>query len=89
MASSRGDPDSLVVLCFHDLRAERMRHWWTLLGGDDHASIMGVFGKFPSLMRLRVDHGLLEGLASFWDLTHCCFSIGGMDLDMKPRNGIP
>jgi hypothetical protein len=57
-----------------------MRHWWTLLGGDDHASIMGVFGKFSSLIRLRVDHGLLETLASFWDPTHCCFSIGEVDL---------
>jgi hypothetical protein len=80
MASSSGDPDSLVALCFHDFRAERMRHWWTLLGGDDHASIMGIFGKFPSLLRLRVDHGLLEALASFWDPTHCCFSIGEVDL---------
>ena len=80
MASSSGDPDSLVTLCFHDFRAERMRHWWTLLGGDDHVSIMGIFGKFPSLMRLRVDHGLLEAFASFWDPTHCCFSIGEVDL---------
>ena len=47
---------------------------------DDHASIMGIFGKFPSLMRLRVDHGLLEALTSFWDPTHCCFSIGEVDL---------
>ena len=47
---------------------------------DDHASIMGIFGKFPSLMRLRVDPGLLEALASFWDSTHCCFSIGEVDL---------
>uniref|UniRef100_A0A2N9ET82 DUF7745 domain-containing protein n=1 Tax=Fagus sylvatica TaxID=28930 RepID=A0A2N9ET82_FAGSY len=31
-------------------------------------------------MRLRVDHGLLEALASFWDPTHCCFSIGEVDL---------
>ena len=52
MASSSGDPDALVVLCFHDFHAERMRHWWTLLGGDDHANIMGIFGKFSSLMRL-------------------------------------
>jgi hypothetical protein len=80
MASSSGDPVSLVVLHFHDFCAERMRHWWTLLGGDDHASIMGIFGKFPSLMRLRIDHGLLEALASFWDPTHCCFSIGEVDL---------
>jgi hypothetical protein len=80
MASSSGDPDSLVVLRFHDFRAERLRHWWTLLGGDDHANTMGDFGKFPSLMRLRVDHDLLETLASFWDPTHCCFSIGEMDL---------
>ena len=65
MASSSGDPDSLVVLRLHDFRAERMRYWWTLLGGDDHASIMGVFGKFSSLMWLRVDHNLLEALASF------------------------
>uniref|UniRef100_A0A2N9I9N2 DUF7745 domain-containing protein n=1 Tax=Fagus sylvatica TaxID=28930 RepID=A0A2N9I9N2_FAGSY len=57
-----------------------MRHWWTLLGEDDHASIVGVFGKFASLMRLRVDHGLLEALASFWDPTHCCFSVGEVDL---------
>ena len=65
MASSSGDPDSLVTLCFHDFRVERMRHWWTLLRGDDHVSIMGIFGKFPSLMRLRVDHGLLEAFAFF------------------------
>ena len=65
MASSSGDPDFLVVLRFHDFHAERLRHWWTLLGGDDHANIMGDFDKFPSLMRLWVDHGLLETLASF------------------------
>ena len=80
MASSSGDPGSLVVLRFHDFRVERMRHWWTLLGEDDHASIVGFFGKFPSLMRLWVDHGLLEALASFWDPSHCCFSIGEVDL---------
>jgi hypothetical protein len=80
MASSSNDPDSLVTLRFHDFRVERMRHWWTLLGEDDHADIVGVFGKFPSLMRLRVDRGLLEALASFWDPTHCCFSIGEVDL---------
>uniref|UniRef100_A0A2N9JBR7 DUF7745 domain-containing protein n=1 Tax=Fagus sylvatica TaxID=28930 RepID=A0A2N9JBR7_FAGSY len=28
-----------------------------------HADIVGVFGKFPPLMRLRVDRGLLEALA--------------------------
>uniref|UniRef100_A0A2N9HXW5 DUF7745 domain-containing protein n=1 Tax=Fagus sylvatica TaxID=28930 RepID=A0A2N9HXW5_FAGSY len=80
MASSSNDPDSLVTLRFHDFRVERMRHWWILLGEDDHADIVGVFGKFPSLMRLRVDRGLLEALASFWDATHCCFSIGEVDL---------
>uniref|UniRef100_A0A2N9IKL4 DUF7745 domain-containing protein n=1 Tax=Fagus sylvatica TaxID=28930 RepID=A0A2N9IKL4_FAGSY len=80
MASSSGNPDSLVTLRFHDFHVERMRHWWTLLGEDDHASIVGVFGKFASLMRLRVDHGLLEALASFWDPTHCCFSVGEVDL---------
>uniref|UniRef100_A0A2N9IFM5 DUF7745 domain-containing protein n=1 Tax=Fagus sylvatica TaxID=28930 RepID=A0A2N9IFM5_FAGSY len=80
MASSSGNLDSLVELRFHDFRTERMRHWWTLLGGDDHASIVGVFGKFSSLMWLRVDHGLLEALASFWDPTHYCFSIGEVDL---------
>ena len=57
-----------------------MRLWWTLLGKDDHADIVGAFGQFPSLMQLRVDRGLLEALASFWDPTHCCFSIGEMDL---------
>uniref|UniRef100_A0A2N9F2K3 DUF7745 domain-containing protein n=1 Tax=Fagus sylvatica TaxID=28930 RepID=A0A2N9F2K3_FAGSY len=31
-------------------------------------------------MRLRIDRGLLEALASFWDPTHCCFSIGEVDL---------
>uniref|UniRef100_A0A2N9IVH6 DUF7745 domain-containing protein n=1 Tax=Fagus sylvatica TaxID=28930 RepID=A0A2N9IVH6_FAGSY len=78
---SRGnDPDSLVTLNFHDFRVEWMRHWWTLLGEDDHADIMGIFGKFPFLMQLRVDRGLLEALASFWDPTHCCFSIGEVDL---------
>jgi hypothetical protein len=80
MASSSNDPDSLVTLHFHDFRVERMRHWWTLLGEDDHADIVGVFGKFPFLMQLRVDRGLLEALASFWDPTHCCFSIGEVDL---------
>ena len=80
MASSSGDPGSLVTLRLHDFRVERMRHWWTLLGEDDHADIMGVFGKFPFLMRLRVDHGLLEALVSFWDPTHCCFSVGEVDL---------
>ena len=80
MASLSDDPDSLVTLRFHNFRVERMRHWWTLLGEDDHASIVGVFGKFPPLMRLRVDRGLLEALASFWDLTHCCFSVGEVDL---------
>uniref|UniRef100_A0A2N9I0C2 Aminotransferase-like plant mobile domain-containing protein n=1 Tax=Fagus sylvatica TaxID=28930 RepID=A0A2N9I0C2_FAGSY len=76
MASSSNDPDSLVTLRFHDFRVERMRHWWTLLGEDDHADIVGIFGKFPPFMRLQVDRGLLEALASFWDPTHCCFSIG-------------
>uniref|UniRef100_A0A2N9GD00 Aminotransferase-like plant mobile domain-containing protein n=1 Tax=Fagus sylvatica TaxID=28930 RepID=A0A2N9GD00_FAGSY len=80
MASSSNDPDSLVTLRFHDFRIERMRHWWTLLGEDDHADIVGIFGKFPPFMRLQVDHGLLEALASFWDPTHCCFSIGEVDL---------
>uniref|UniRef100_A0A2N9ISP8 DUF7745 domain-containing protein n=1 Tax=Fagus sylvatica TaxID=28930 RepID=A0A2N9ISP8_FAGSY len=74
------DPDSLVTLRFHDFRVERMRHWWTLLGEDDHADIVGIFGKFPPFMRLQVDRGLLEALASFWDPTHCCFSIGEVDL---------
>jgi hypothetical protein len=80
MASSSGNSDSLVIFRFHDFRVERMRHWWTLLGEDDHADIVGLFGQFPSLMRLQVDHGLLEALASFWDPTHCCFSIGEVDL---------
>uniref|UniRef100_A0A2N9GIF6 DUF7745 domain-containing protein n=1 Tax=Fagus sylvatica TaxID=28930 RepID=A0A2N9GIF6_FAGSY len=80
MASSSNDPDSLVTLHFHDFRVERMRHWWTLLGEDDHADIVGIFGKFPPFMRLQVDRGLLEALASFWDPTHCCFSIGEVDL---------
>jgi hypothetical protein len=80
MASSSNDPDSLVTLHFHDLRVERMRHWWTLLGEDDHADIVGFFGKFPPFMRLPVDRGLLEALASLWDPTHCCFSIGEVDL---------
>uniref|UniRef100_A0A2N9FQP1 DUF7745 domain-containing protein n=1 Tax=Fagus sylvatica TaxID=28930 RepID=A0A2N9FQP1_FAGSY len=61
-------------------RVERMRHWWTLLGEDDHADIVGFFGKFPPFMRLPVDRGLLEALASLWDPTHCCFSIGEVDL---------
>uniref|UniRef100_A0A2N9G8S2 DUF7745 domain-containing protein n=1 Tax=Fagus sylvatica TaxID=28930 RepID=A0A2N9G8S2_FAGSY len=80
MASSSNDPGSLVTLHFHDFRVERMRHWWTLLGEDDHADIVGIFGKFPPFMRLQVDRGLLEALASFWDPTHCCFSIGEVDL---------
>uniref|UniRef100_A0A2N9HFW1 Uncharacterized protein n=1 Tax=Fagus sylvatica TaxID=28930 RepID=A0A2N9HFW1_FAGSY len=53
MASSSNDPDSLVTLRFHDFRVERMRHWWTLLGEDDHADIVGIFGKFPPFMRLQ------------------------------------
>uniref|UniRef100_A0A2N9GWE7 DUF7745 domain-containing protein n=1 Tax=Fagus sylvatica TaxID=28930 RepID=A0A2N9GWE7_FAGSY len=80
MMVMRDDPDSLVTLRFHDFRVERMRHWWTLLGEDDHADIVGIFGKFPPFMRLQVDRGLLEALASFWDPTHCCFSIGEVDL---------
>ena len=80
MASSSGGLNSLVVFRFHDFHAERMWHWWTLLGGNDHASIKSIFGKFSSLMRLCVDRGLLEALTSFWDSTHCCFSIGEMDL---------
>uniref|UniRef100_A0A2N9FS55 Aminotransferase-like plant mobile domain-containing protein n=1 Tax=Fagus sylvatica TaxID=28930 RepID=A0A2N9FS55_FAGSY len=84
MASSSNDPDSLVTLHFHDFRVERMRHWWTLLGEDDHADIVGFFGKFPPFMRLQVDRGLLEALASFWDPTHCCFSIGEVDLMSLP-----
>jgi hypothetical protein len=80
MASTSGDPNSLVTLRFHDFHAERMRHWWTLLREDDHADLVGIFGKFPSLMRLQVDHGLLVALASFWDSTHYCFSIGEVDL---------
>ena len=69
-----------MTLRFHDFRVERMRHWWTLLREDDHADIVGIFGKFPFLMQLRVDRGLLEALASFWNPTHCCFSIGEVDL---------
>uniref|UniRef100_A0A2N9HK81 Uncharacterized protein n=1 Tax=Fagus sylvatica TaxID=28930 RepID=A0A2N9HK81_FAGSY len=45
MASSSNDPDSLVTLHFHDFRVERMRHWWTLLGEDDHADIVGFFDR--------------------------------------------
>ena len=59
MASSSGGPDPLVALYFHDFRAERMRHCWDLLEGNDRALIKGVFGKFSSLMQLRVDRGLL------------------------------
>ena len=80
MASSNGSPDSLVVLHFHDFRAKWMQHWWDLLEGDDRASIKSIFGKFSSLMRLHVDPGLLEAFASFWDPSHCCFSIREMDL---------
>ena len=47
MASSSDDPDSLVTLRFHDFRIKRMRHWWTLLGEDDHADIVGVLASFP------------------------------------------
>uniref|UniRef100_A0A2N9FEB2 DUF7745 domain-containing protein n=1 Tax=Fagus sylvatica TaxID=28930 RepID=A0A2N9FEB2_FAGSY len=90
MASSSGGPGSLVVLHFHDFHTEWMRHWWDLLEGMDRALIKGVFGKFSSLMQLRVDHGLLEALASFWDPTHCCFSIGEMDLvpTLEERAGL-
>uniref|UniRef100_A0A2N9GNT2 DUF7745 domain-containing protein n=1 Tax=Fagus sylvatica TaxID=28930 RepID=A0A2N9GNT2_FAGSY len=49
MASSSGNPDSLVTLRFHDFHVERMRHWWTLLGEDDHASIVGVLR--PEIIR--------------------------------------
>uniref|UniRef100_A0A2N9HUS2 Aminotransferase-like plant mobile domain-containing protein n=1 Tax=Fagus sylvatica TaxID=28930 RepID=A0A2N9HUS2_FAGSY len=47
MASSSNDPDSLVTLHFHDFRVERMRHWWTLLGEDDHADMWGSLVSFP------------------------------------------
>ena len=65
MASLSGGPGSLVVLYFHDFRAEQMRHWWDLLEGKDRAHIKGIFGKFSSLMLLQVDRGLLEALISF------------------------
>jgi hypothetical protein len=81
MASSSGGLGPLVMLYFHDFCAERMRHWWDLLEGNDRALIKGVFDKFSSLMQLCMDCGLLEALASFWDPFHCCFSIGEMDLD--------
>jgi hypothetical protein len=47
MASSSNDPDSLVTLHFHDFCVEQMRHWWTLLGEDDHADIVGSSVSFP------------------------------------------
>uniref|UniRef100_A0A2N9IU49 DUF7745 domain-containing protein n=1 Tax=Fagus sylvatica TaxID=28930 RepID=A0A2N9IU49_FAGSY len=40
----------------------------------------GSLASSPPFMRLRVDRGLLEAFASFWDPTHCCFSIGEVDL---------
>ena len=79
-ASSSGGSDSLVALHFLDIRAKWMRHWWDFCKRADCAQIKSVFDKFSSLMRLRVDRGLREALASFWDPTHCCFSIGAMDL---------
>uniref|UniRef100_A0A2N9ERQ6 Uncharacterized protein n=1 Tax=Fagus sylvatica TaxID=28930 RepID=A0A2N9ERQ6_FAGSY len=36
----------------------------------------GSLASFPLSCGYRVDRGLLEALASFWDPTHCCFSIG-------------
>jgi hypothetical protein len=80
MAFSSGGSRPLVALNFHDFRAERMRQWWDLLEGADRAQIKSVFGKFSSLMRLRIDQGLCEALTFFWDLIHCCFSIKEMDL---------
>uniref|UniRef100_A0A2N9FK44 Uncharacterized protein n=1 Tax=Fagus sylvatica TaxID=28930 RepID=A0A2N9FK44_FAGSY len=65
MASSSNDPDSLVTLHFHDFRVERMRHWWTLLGEDDHADIVGFFGKFPPFMRLPARPPLSARLRSY------------------------
>ena len=79
-ASSSGGSDSLVALHFLDIRAKWMRHWWDFCKRADCAQIKSVFDKFSSLMRLRVDRGLREALASFWDPTHCCFSIEAMDL---------
>uniref|UniRef100_A0A2N9J4U5 Aminotransferase-like plant mobile domain-containing protein n=1 Tax=Fagus sylvatica TaxID=28930 RepID=A0A2N9J4U5_FAGSY len=64
MASSSGDPDSLVVLHFHNFCAERMRHWWNLLGGNDHASIKGVFGKEMDLVPTLEEYAELLQLGS-------------------------
>uniref|UniRef100_A0A2N9GK25 Aminotransferase-like plant mobile domain-containing protein n=1 Tax=Fagus sylvatica TaxID=28930 RepID=A0A2N9GK25_FAGSY len=36
----------------------------------------GSLASFPLSCGYKVDRGLLEALASFWDPTHCCFSIG-------------
>uniref|UniRef100_A0A2N9FA29 Aminotransferase-like plant mobile domain-containing protein n=1 Tax=Fagus sylvatica TaxID=28930 RepID=A0A2N9FA29_FAGSY len=60
MASSSNDPDSLVTLHFHDFRVERMRHWWTLLGEDDHADIVGVFRQVDLVPTLEEYAGLLQ-----------------------------
>uniref|UniRef100_A0A2N9G4P1 DUF7745 domain-containing protein n=1 Tax=Fagus sylvatica TaxID=28930 RepID=A0A2N9G4P1_FAGSY len=40
----------------------------------------GSLVSFPLSCGYEVDRGLLEALASFWDPTHCCFSIGEVDL---------
>uniref|UniRef100_A0A2N9IKL1 DUF7745 domain-containing protein n=1 Tax=Fagus sylvatica TaxID=28930 RepID=A0A2N9IKL1_FAGSY len=40
----------------------------------------GSLASFPLSCGYKVDRGLLEALASFWDPTHCCFSIGEVDL---------
>uniref|UniRef100_A0A2N9H204 Aminotransferase-like plant mobile domain-containing protein n=1 Tax=Fagus sylvatica TaxID=28930 RepID=A0A2N9H204_FAGSY len=70
MASSSNDPDSLVTLHFHDFRVERMRHWWTLLGEDDHADIVGFFVDLVPTMEeyaelLQLDRALSARLRSY------------------------
>uniref|UniRef100_A0A2N9EPX8 DUF7745 domain-containing protein n=1 Tax=Fagus sylvatica TaxID=28930 RepID=A0A2N9EPX8_FAGSY len=40
----------------------------------------GSLVSFPLSCGFQVDRGLLEALASLWDPTHCCFSIGEVDL---------
>ena len=68
------------ILCLWLLQVVVSTPWWCSAFMISMPSGCGIFGKFSSLMRLCVDRGLLEALTSFWDSTHCCFSIGEMDL---------
>uniref|UniRef100_A0A2N9IXA4 Aminotransferase-like plant mobile domain-containing protein n=1 Tax=Fagus sylvatica TaxID=28930 RepID=A0A2N9IXA4_FAGSY len=81
MASSSGDPDSLVTLRFHDFRVERMRH---LVDSSWRRTTMPTLWGFLASLPPSCGCGLIMAcsrlLLPFWDPTHCCFSVGEVDL---------